>query len=245
MPNLKQTLEKFGLSPNESACYLAALELGSASVQKIAKKSEVKRTTVYTVLEELIKKGLIAKSEAKGKTVYVAEDPNYLIRREEERKRELVDAIPELKSIYNLSESKPSVKFYEGVEGLKTIYDDTLKEGRDIVAFSDFEHMIKTMSLDWMVDYADRRAKNGIKFRGITRASAGLDQISPYDTRQKRELKILPQGNFSTEINIYGNKVAMMSFRNPMGVIIEDKAIAATLRIVFENLWRSLPENNM
>ncbi len=244
MPNLKQTLEKFGLSPNESACYLAALELGSASVQKIAKKAEVKRTTVYTVLEELIKKGLTAKSEEKGKTVYVAEDPNYLIRREEERKRELEESIPELKSIYNISESKPSVKFYEGVEGLKTIYENTLKDKNNIVAFSDFEHMFKTMGFDWMMNYADRRAKHGISFQGITRASAGLDQISPYNTKQKRELKILPQGDFSTEINIFGNKIALMSFRNPMGVIIEDKAIAATLRIVFENLWKTLPEGD-
>jgi len=42
-------------------------------------------------------------------------------------------------------------------------------------------------------------------------------------------------GIFETEVNIYGNKVALISFRRPYaGVIIEDRAIAQTLKSVWK-----------
>ena len=47
--------------------------------------------------------------------------------------------------------------------------------------------------------------------------------------------------DFETEINIYGDKVAMLSFRRPYaGVIIEDRAIAQTLKSVWKMMWESI-----
>ena len=42
---LDKELQKIGLSEKEAKVYLAALELGQASVQNIARKAEVNRAT--------------------------------------------------------------------------------------------------------------------------------------------------------------------------------------------------------
>ena len=51
-------LQDAGLSETEAKIYLAALELGQTSVSRIARKSGIKRTTIYLSLENLMEKGL-------------------------------------------------------------------------------------------------------------------------------------------------------------------------------------------
>ncbi len=47
---------------------------------------------------------------------------------------------------------------------------------------------------------------------------------------------------FKTEINIYGNKVAFISFRSrePFAVLIEDEGITETLRTAWKEIWGKL-----
>lgn len=55
-------------------------------------------------------------------------------------------------------------------------------------------------------------------------------------------MKYINSGDLKTEVNIYGNKVALMSFRSfpPFAVLIEDEGIADTLRTAWKNLWLKL-----
>jgi hypothetical protein len=60
--------------------------------------------------------------------------------------------------------------------------------------------------------------------------------------RDLRETRFIQDVDFATEIDIYGDKVALMSFRGdkPMAVVIEDTDIATTLRAVWGKLWSHL-----
>ena len=55
-------------------------------------------------------------------------------------------------------------------------------------------------------------------------------------------MKFIKAEELKTEINIYGDKVAMMSFRSnpPFAVLIENKDIAETLRTAWQELWERL-----
>lgn len=241
----EQALEQWGLSPKETKVYLAGLELGAVPVQDLAKKTGIERTNVYSIVEGLIHQGLFTETEKSGKKYFVAESPEKLVLKLKEREKEIESVLPELKSIYNLSPQKPKVRFYEGVEGVKLVYEDTLDENKPIVAFSDYEYLIQAMSFDYMLDYASKRAAKGITFRSITRPSKGYQKYAPYDKKQLREVKLLPGVDFSTEINVYGNKVALMSFRKEVfAVIIESQEIANTLNVVFNSLWNLLGSIN-
>ncbi|MEI7425995.1 MAG: helix-turn-helix domain-containing protein [Candidatus Moraniibacteriota bacterium] len=124
---LRDELEKIGLDKKESQIYLALLELGSANIGQIAKKSAVKRTTVYDILDSLKKKGLLGQTKQKNHTLFFAENPEKLERQIEEKKKIIQKVMPELLSIANRLEKKPKIKFFEGIAGIREVYEDTLK----------------------------------------------------------------------------------------------------------------------
>jgi len=51
--NLENVLIEYGLSQNQAKVYLACLELGSATVQKISRQAGLPRTTCYQIIETL------------------------------------------------------------------------------------------------------------------------------------------------------------------------------------------------
>ena len=111
---LDTILQQFGLNPKEVALYLATLELGTASVQKIASKANVVRSTAYEVLEELRGKSLVTTYLKKRVRHYSAEDPNQFVGFVESRVLTLKEALPELNAIAGKTRHRPTVRFYEG-----------------------------------------------------------------------------------------------------------------------------------
>ena len=242
MNKIISILNNLGLNEKESKVYLACLELGSATVQELSEKSGVKRTSIYNFLEELKTKGLITEIKQDRKTLLVAEDPQVLrksardkVKEAEEYAGKIETALPELLGIFNLPGEKPKVKFYGGLEGIKQVYEDTLTEGGPIYAFTDYEKLLNTIEPDYMIDYARRRAEAGIFIYSVSPPGPWAEKAIEMGKEQKREVKIVAGLKFETEINIYGNKVALISFRRPYaGVIIEDRAIAKTLKSVWK-----------
>lgn len=77
----------------------------------IARYSGLHRPTIYQVLPQLKKRGLIAEVPKKKQKLYVAEPPEKLRGLISELLGELEKVIPELNSIFNRSKGKTLVKF--------------------------------------------------------------------------------------------------------------------------------------
>src|SRR3989344_5908658 len=123
---LNKELEKIGLTQKEAGIYLACLELTEATIGDIAKKSGVKRTTVYDIIDSLKEKGLVSSITKNKKLFYYAESPKKLENTLDEKKRLLENMMPELFSIANKIDKKPKIKYFEGPEGMKDVFRDTL-----------------------------------------------------------------------------------------------------------------------
>ena len=130
----EKELVSLGLSEKEAKVYLAALDLGPETVQKIAQKAGVNRPTAYVQIESLKEKGLMSQFEKGKKTFYVAESPERLssllnaFEKELEFKRaETSRILPALLDVFAGAGERPKVRFLEGVEGLKTIKQEFLK----------------------------------------------------------------------------------------------------------------------
>ncbi len=238
----KNLLAGLGLSESQAAVYLAALELGQATMQALARKSGVKRTSIYNFIEELKDRSLITETKKQKRRVYSAVDPEHLIEIEKTRLKELERLTPELKAIQNKSKTKPRVTFYEGMERILEVYTDQLKEKKPIVAFEDLEHMKIAMPESFYHTWAPERAKRNITFKSILRDSPAAREFIKDNIKNLRQNKFLQSGDWKTEINIYGDKVALMSFRTkpPFCVLIEDHDIAETLRTAWQQLWERL-----
>ncbi|HEY1074762.1 MAG TPA: helix-turn-helix domain-containing protein [Patescibacteria group bacterium] len=123
-----EMLVKLGLSEKEAKVYLATLELGTDTAQNIALKADVNRATTYVTLEKLMNQGLVTTSEEGKKTVFTASDPHELTHYLEEQKREIESkkqyldgAISQLMAVYNAKSGKPTVRFYQGGEGIAAL----------------------------------------------------------------------------------------------------------------------------
>ncbi|MBI5733718.1 MAG: hypothetical protein HY973_02125 [Candidatus Kerfeldbacteria bacterium] len=247
MDTIRDSLIQLELTDKEIEIYLACLELGNATVQELANKSGLKRTNIYNYLEDLKQKGLMTEIQYKHKTLLLAENPQVLKQRAEEKIKEAESHLqevnkimPELLGIFNLPGEKPKVKFYQGVAGIKKIYDDTLTSSETIHAFTDYEKMFTVMTPEYMIKYAEARAAKGILFYTLAQPGPWAQKMINLNKKHKREIKLLKNVQLETEINIYGNKVALLSFRRPYtGIIIEDRAISHTLKTIWQVIWNS------
>ncbi|MEI6144413.1 MAG: helix-turn-helix domain-containing protein, partial [Candidatus Berkelbacteria bacterium] len=79
MKYIEATLKNLGFSENEAKVYLASLEMGVSSAQEIAKKADILRTTGYSVLEQLVVRGVIIKTKKNSVNRYFAESPESLV----------------------------------------------------------------------------------------------------------------------------------------------------------------------
>jgi len=245
---IKSLLEKFDIDGRKADVYLAVLELGCGTVIEIAKKAEIKRTTGYDILLDLKKSGLIYETTKGAKRFFVAEDPVKLQKNLREKERMLSEMLPQLRSLYNIKGVKPKIRFYEGREGLRQVYADTLNYSGEMLAFAS-EDVAKVLGMEWANDYLRKRVKNNLRVRAIIPQTGIIERhFTSKDQEQLRATKLISAKKypFSIEINIYGHqKVALMSAREETGIIIEGKEIYNTLKLIFELLWDNLPEVKM
>ncbi|MBI3120206.1 MAG: helix-turn-helix domain-containing protein, partial [Candidatus Kerfeldbacteria bacterium] len=166
--NIEKILGELGLPKNKGAVYLAALQVGTGSVQDIAVKAGLPRTTTHEILGQLVKSG-VANLTTRGRTqYYTAESPKKLLRILQDRQRKLEDVLPELLSMTQTSGIRPRVRFYEGVEGVKTVFEDTLtvrsKLLQGILSMAD---LFVIPGKPFMMDYVERRVRAGIQLHVI------------------------------------------------------------------------------
>ena len=156
------------------------------------------------------------------------------------RLEDLKKSMPLLRSIENSNEVKPKISFYEGVEGIKRVFEETLKlkQGEEIVAIATAEHIHETMQ-DWVPKYLAKRIKKGITMRVIAEDSEIARVHADNDKNELRESILVDKDKFpfSNEINIFKDKVMIASYKDLMGVIIESREVANTQRAFFELAW--------
>lgn len=243
---IKDVLEKIGLKGKKVDVYLATLELGSASVIEIAKKAQIKRTTCYNVLLDLIDERLISQITKGKRKLFISEDPKKIIEEMKNKERLFSEILPQLQSIHNIKTGKPKIKYFEGREGMKDAREDTLKHGgNEILAIYSY-NIVEVLGKEFTDSYIKRRIQKGFYTRTI--APTNEEMIKSYvikDQEQRRSTKLINAKDFpfSIEILIYGNNyVSLVSAKEEIGIIIEGSEIHKTMKLIFELIWKLLPE---
>lgn len=237
-------LQTFGFSEKESIVYVAILQLGKGTVSEISRKASINRTTGYDILNSLAEKGVVSVSGMEPKQEYVAEDPKTIRTYLEKKTKEVQNSIekseeviPGLTLLHSRGK-RPKIRFYEGLEGMEYVYEDTLTATEPIRAYASVEDVHKTLP-HYFPNYYKRRAKKGIAIRAIfPETPAGIERKS-FDEEEKRETLLIPSKDFysSPEINIYDNKIMIASWRDKLGILIESEEIADVMKKIYELAW--------
>ncbi len=235
----ERLLHRLGFSQNEAKVYLACLQLGVNSAQHIAQKATLQRTTTYSVLGLLVKRGVVGKTKIRGKSRFLAEPPHKLLAVANELQTNVQQVLPELEAIYNRSEVKPKIVFYEGERAIQAVYDDTLREKPGEILEWNTDAYFGSARVDQR--YIQKRVALGISAKRIAGAGSRWDtEHRRRDTTELSETRIVPREAFwpEVEVNIYGNKVAFMNYAEQMSVIIESKGIAQAMRQAYALSWQ-------
>lgn len=237
---LEKYLQEIGLNEKEAAVYLALLQVDSASVVSLAEKTNIKRPTVYVVLETLAKKGLVSEVEIGNKTYFAAEAPERLesyVERQRvvlnEHARRLHEIIPQLKSVQREGGERPIVKYFEGKEGIISSAEE-LFTGQDK---GDTTHIIYSKDLvdelftqEERSRYKKMRLGKSIKSKALYTYTQGEIPSDATGERIRLDEKKYP---ITCDINIYEDRVRINTLGESLsGIFIKSKDVAETLRSI-------------
>lgn len=237
-----ELMQTFGLSEAELSVYLATLELGQAQIQEISRKSGVRRTSIYNFIDNLLERQFLSELKKGKRRLYSAANPSVLLQIQESRVVSMKRLIPGLLAINNNARNKPRVSFHEGKAGIKEVYNIALHDKQTIYAWEDLDRMLAILP-DFLKKYAVERSAKNIPLRSIVRDTPLAREFVQKDNpRLSRDSRFIESEEFGTDMEVFGNKVALFSLRKdfPFAVLIDDAGIAKTLKIVWAELWNRL-----
>lgn len=247
----QQSLIQAGLNSEQALIYEVLLRNGPLPAGRIHQKTPLKRGLVYKRLDELVAVGLVAKKDQPGKVAIF--EPAHPLKLKElaEQKEEqaktaqtaLSGVMNQLTSEYNLAVGKPGVRFYEGLEGIKTVTFDNLTAKTPILAYLDmatiFQHL-KPMN----DEYVKIRRRLKLKKLNLVNDTLENKQYLATYNRDITDIRLMSQQeapmHFACMMQIYDNKVSYVTIDPDrwIGVIIEDKNIADMHRQLYMYSWQ-------
>ncbi len=260
LPILGQ-LRELGLNDRQSQVYLAVAEHGRVAPASLARKLHIPRSSVYLTLEELSDRGLISIHRSKA-GMYFTPNNSATVLRLIERELETVHkkksaAAHVARFLDVLSEGKekssengmnglkvPKIQYFKGQKNVENMLMDNLARWRasytgptdsGLWGFQDhtfIRHYTGYLNHRWATSLP------GEFIRLFSNMSPEEDSLR--DTIPNREVRSLPlELAFRATVWIYGNYLVLIqSNEEPhYAYQLEDPAICANLRAIFQLLW--------
>lgn len=244
MEEIERLLGLFGLNDKEVKVYVACLQLGKDSAFNIAEKSDVKRATTYLILRSLVKKSLVTTHITSKSFLYSASSPQNLVQQLEHRKKEIEQSLPSLMALYNSQPEKPSIEIFEGLDGVKQIYEEILtflRTGEEVLFYGDLTHFEEHPALlkSWL--------KEAMSASGTIREIVNSDELHmkykgdvEQNKNPRHEVKLLPVGTraFLNDNAVFADKLVIFSTKKHFfATVIKSKEIATSYRTMFNLAW--------
>jgi sugar-specific transcriptional regulator TrmB len=238
-----KALASLGIGEKSAKVYLAGLALGTTSVQDLARKSGLKRPTVYLHLDELVKQGLFEHVSINNKKYYRAVEPRVLEDRLKQNLASLQREMPSLLALRADTMGKPQVQNFEGKEGMQQMYEE-MKKAHSLRIWSNMGAEAVGPFHDTYMELAESIKKNGVNVREIIADNKEAKRYArlvakvagPSYTRRTATVEGL-----ENDTVIYDNVVAIFRLHglNMFVVRIEDPTIAESMRAMFEMAWKT------
>jgi sugar-specific transcriptional regulator TrmB len=235
-----QRLAELGLDEKEQRFYLAALQMGSATVTDIATRAGISRTNGYDLLQRLERRGLLSQVQGNGARRIVAEDPKVLFDSWERTRGMLDSLVPELKSVFNGGLRKPRVRYYEGDAGIRRTLWATLEcHQGPLCGILSMHELLEVPGQKEMKKFISERVRRNLPLKVLRSHSRETEAIWPTSVAEDRELRYVPSAfDFGTTMFIHDNTVSYISSkRESYGLVIESEEHAQLHRSMFEALW--------
>ncbi len=237
----RQLFASIGLTDKEAIIYDLLLTHGEMGSGIIERESRLKKNT-YSLLRSLQRKQLVSITIKDGKRLYVPSPPDQLLVALRDQKRALLHtqtlletALPELQQAYQDKVGRPTVRYYSGLNGLRAVFDEVYKEGKEEVLSCFGNEAPDEKLYDEIINkYLPMRVKNNIFARTLSPDSPRARELKKTEAKDLKE-KILIDGKkypMPAEVDTWDDKIALMSFarKDFSAVLIDHKELATTLQ---------------
>ncbi len=235
----KDILIEAGLTSRESDAYLALLELDEALVTDISKKTKENRTHLYDTLSSLLQKGLVSYVIKNGKKYFRPAPPEKIVEYLREKQRLVEENLPILKSLHKPRVEPTNIEIYEGPEGIKTVLNDVLREGKEWMCLGSTGRSPELLPF-FLEHFHKQRIKQKIPLRVIyNNDELGIKRGGEVKKQKYTQVKYMEKTSPTTTY-IYGTKVVIIHWKKDklIAIMIEDKEISESYKSYFDLLWK-------
>ncbi len=243
MNSFRNFLEEIGLDYRESAIYTYLLKVTEAPASQIARALEINRTTVYSLINNLINRGLISQVWRSRIQFYAAVNPLTFLEKFRFEQKKLLGKVNNLSKEFDqdlLSGSffytKPKVNFLIGEEGIKDLLSDIISESKEAKALMSYQlYQFIDQNLP---DYIEQRVQKGIQVEVIYTFGVEKFRHDLEPGKQLRIPKFRPDAD-SRGMNffIYGHKTALIFLKEKFGLIVESFNMKESFEQYFAEIW--------
>ncbi len=244
LEKINTSLKELGFKPNEIKVYIALTQLGESPASKVAKKVDLPRTTVISILEKLSNDNFLSTHKYKGTTFYWIESPKTL-KQILENKIKIADDLDELLSdLYHTEADFPFAQIYDSKSSIKSFIEKTIAglpkkstiytidhpgEGNYKKIFSD--------DIGWTL--VELKNKKQVSTNTLVPYDH-LDKINPKKiSSQNITVKELPpEINFEASMWLIKDTLVLFSGKYPFVVAIKHKIITQSMKTVYDFLWK-------
>jgi len=230
-------LEDLGLSKGEIKVYLTLLELGSTKVGKIIEKSKLASSAVHNSVNILVEKGLVSYIK-KGKIkFYQAVPAQQLIDFIEDKKKKVLQILPELELKQKLAEEKQEAEIFEGIKGIMALLNRLIENGEkgdEYRFFATFLEQRNEEIQNFFRKFDIKRADKGLIVKGL--AQRKIKHLFVGRKILKMKFVDFP---IPSDVSIFNGKVAFIAWGDkPIGYLIRSPQIYEMFRNFFDSIWK-------
>jgi sugar-specific transcriptional regulator TrmB len=243
-------LQNQGFSVTDIAVYLDVYAHDRSFASTIAVRTHKERTTVYSALKRLIKRGVIAQTTINGVKAYMALSPEVFfdhIDQEmfvlEQKKKEIFCIIDEMKKMKKQISHKTYFTLHEGENALKSLYYEALVPESVHKAFLTLHDIPKTFLSFLQTEFMRKKKEKNVQSRVIVPNTPFASRYKKLDSVSNRTTKIVEKRPFDihSEIIILDQKkVIVIDFSKPSyGMMIESPTYHKTIETLFDYVWEN------
>ncbi len=237
-----KVLASLGVGEKSAKVYLAGLYLGTTSVQDLARKSGLKRPTVYLHLDDLVQQGLFEHVLLNNKKYYRAVEPTVLEERLKNSLEHLQDELPQLLALRADTMGRPQVQTFEGEEGIKQVYRE-MKKARSARFWSNIGQVYGPFH-NTNMELAEAFKESGTGVREIfadNKESRRYSRLVAKVVGPTYSARTATVEGLHNDAVVYDDVVALFRLHglNMFVVRIEDPTIADTMRAMFDMAWKT------
>lgn len=246
--NHKELLSRLGLNEMEQKMYLLGISIPPIAVSLLAKQLGTTRSNAYNIVSSLQDKGLCWNLGGEyGRKIMFA-GPEELLSLFQNQISDLKNLETDIQTLskdlkkkkYSGPITQPRVQYFEGTEGVKKLYSDSLTATDGLIRTAVYEGIYERFGEEYTTQYIKERYRKNMTNKILyAKPLKDFEKMYEFDPTKRREVRVPPKSiNFDSMIIIYDSKVAIITMTHEIfGTLIDSLDYSNTMKSWFDTIW--------